>query len=155
MPDALQAQQLLDQAKARLLQRTGPARMTPSVSLVPRNGLRIVGRLLGNAEYRQTTDGRPWVHLIVDHRKDQFMVANATGATAVIEDETFGGEVRVTLEDAFLSAAGETCKRATLLSAQHEAEIVVICHNGQEGDGSNPGEWRLMPRVWGKGISTP
>ena len=58
-------------------------------------------------------------------------------------------------EDAFLSAAGETCKRATLLSAQHEAEIVVICHNGQEGDGSNPGEWRLMPRVWGKGISTP
>ena len=59
----------------------------------------------------------------------QFMVANATGATAVIEDETFGGEVRVTLEDAFLSAAGETCKRATLLSAQHEAEIVVICHN--------------------------
>ena len=44
----------------------------------------------------------------------QFMVANATGATAVIEDETFGGEVRVTLEDAFLSAAGETCKRATL-----------------------------------------
>ena len=85
----------------------------------------------------------------------QFMVANATGATAVIEDETFGGEVRVTLEDAFLSAAGETCKRATLLSAQHEAEIVVICHNGQEGDGSTPGEWRLMPRVWGKGISTP
>ena len=85
----------------------------------------------------------------------QFMVANATGATAVIEDETFGGEVRVTLEDAFLSAAGETCKRATLLSAQHEAEIVVICHNGQEGDESNPGEWRLMPRVWGKGITTP
>ena len=85
----------------------------------------------------------------------QFMVANATGATAVIEDETFGGEVRVTLEDAFLSAAGETCKRATLLSAQHEAEIIVICHNGQEGDESNPGEWRLMPRVWGKGITTP
>ena len=68
----------------------------------------------------------------------QFMVANATGATAVIEDETFGGEVRV-----------------TLLSAQHEAEIIVICHNGQEGDESNPGEWRLMPRVWGKGITTP
>ena len=85
----------------------------------------------------------------------QFMVANTAGATAVIEDETFGGEVRVTLEDAFLSAAGETCKRATLLSAQHEAEIVVICHNGQGGDESSPGEWRLMPRVWGKGITTP
>ena len=71
----------------------------------------------------------------------QFMVANTAGATAVI--------------DAFLSAAGETCKRATLLSAQHEAEIVVICHNGQGGDESSPGEWRLMPRVWGKGITTP
>ena len=45
----------------------------------------------------------------------QFMVANATGATAVIEDETFGGEVRVTLEDAFLSAAGETCKLLAVL----------------------------------------
>ncbi|MFQ8735367.1 MAG: DVU3141 family protein [Bilophila wadsworthia] len=75
----------------------------------------------------------------------QFMVANATGATAVIEDETFGGEVRVTLEDAFLSAAGETCKRATLLSAQHEAEIVVICHNGQEGDGSTPANGGSCP----------
>ena len=40
-------------------------------------------------------------------------------------------------------------------AAQHEAEIIVICHNGQEGDESNPGEWRLMPRVWGKGITTP
>ena len=59
----------------------------------------------------------------------QFMVANATGATAVIEDETFGGEVRVTLEDAFLSAAGETCKRATLLSAQHEAEMKTKLQN--------------------------
>ena len=85
----------------------------------------------------------------------RFMVANTPGATALIEDATFGGEVRITLEDTFLSAAGETCKRATLLSASHEAEIIVICHNGQDGDESNPDEWRLMPRVWGKGISTP
>lgn len=85
----------------------------------------------------------------------QFMVANSTGAAALVDDETFGGEVRVTLEDTFLSAAGETCKRATVLSAQHEAEIIVICHNGQAGDETNPSEWRLMPRVWGKGISTP
>lgn len=85
----------------------------------------------------------------------QFVVANTAGATALIEDETFGGEVRVTVEDTFLSAAGESCKRATLLSAQHEAEIIVICHNGPEGDESDPAEWRLMPRVWGKGIATP
>ena len=38
----------------------------------------------------------------------QFMVANAPGATALIQDDGFGGEVRVTLEDTFLSAAGET-----------------------------------------------
>lgn len=49
----------------------------------------------------------------------QFMVANATGATAVIEDETFGGEVRVTLEDAFLSqrakpASGLLCFRRSM-----------------------------------------
>lgn len=85
----------------------------------------------------------------------RFMVANTSGATALIEDDVFGGEVRVTVEDTFLSAAGETCKRATVLSAQHEAEIIVICHNGQEGDESDPAEWRLMPRVWGKGIATP
>ncbi len=85
----------------------------------------------------------------------QFMVANPAGTTAMIQDEAFGGEVRVTLEGSFLSAAGETCRRATVLSAQHEAEIVIICHNGQGGDESNPGEWRMMPRVWGKGISTP
>ncbi|KDB53909.1 hypothetical protein X805_04630 [Sphaerotilus natans subsp. natans DSM 6575] len=61
------AQHLLDQAKARLLTRaTGPARMTPSISLVPRQGLRVVGRLQGDAVYRQTTDGRPSVHVVVD-----------------------------------------------------------------------------------------
>ena len=46
----------------------------------------------------------------------QFMVANATGATAVIEDETFGGEVRVTLEDAFRAkpASGLLCFRRSM-----------------------------------------
>lgn len=78
----------------------------------------------------------------------QFMVSNAPGATALIQDDTFGGEVRVTLEDSFVSAAGETCKRATLLSLQQEAEIVVICRNGDQ----NIGHWRLIPRIWGRGI---
>lgn len=79
----------------------------------------------------------------------QFMISNTPGATALIQDESFGGEVRITLEDAFLSAAGDTCKRATLLSEQHEAEIVVICRNKTND------EWKLMPRVWGRGIPTP
>ena len=76
-----------------------------------------------------------------------FMIANEPGATSVVEDEAFGGEVRVSLDETFTSAAGETCKRATLLSARHEAEIVVVCH-----DPSVEGEWRLMPRVWGRGL---
>ncbi len=78
----------------------------------------------------------------------QFMVSNSPGATALIQDETFGGEVRVSLEDSFVSAAGETCKRATLLSAQQEAEIIVICRSEDSGTG----HWRLMPRIWGRGI---
>ena len=78
----------------------------------------------------------------------QFMVSNSPGATALIQDESFGGEVRVSLEDAFVSAAGETCKRATLLSSQQEAEIVVICRS----EGPNQDHWRLMPRIWGRGI---
>lgn len=84
----------------------------------------------------------------------QFMVSNATGATSIIDDAQFGGEVRVTLEDTFLSAAGETCKRATLVSGTHEAEVVVICKTTAEDEiGTTPDEnWRLMPRVWGRGI---
>ena len=78
----------------------------------------------------------------------QFMVSNSPGATALIQDETFGGEVRVSLEDSFVSAAGETCKRATLLSPQQEAEIIVICHSNESGSG----HWKLMPRIWGRGI---
>lgn len=76
-----------------------------------------------------------------------FMINNPAGTSEVLVDEDFGGNVRVTLEDVFLSAAGETCKRATLLSGGHEAEIVIICRNPDE-------TWRLMPRVWGRGLSS-
>lgn len=82
-----------------------------------------------------------------------FMAVNAPGASAVVIDADFGGEVEVTIEEAFVSAAGESCKRATLLSAGHDAEIVVIC-GGSEADGVSPEGWRLMPRVWGKGIQS-
>lgn len=84
----------------------------------------------------------------------QFMISNTTGATSIINDAQFGGEVRITLEDTFLSAAGETCKRATLVSSSHEAEVVVICKTTTEEKTTPSSEksWRLMPRVWGKGI---
>lgn len=75
----------------------------------------------------------------------QFMTMNDSGATSVIDDPEFGGEVRVTLEEAFVSAAGETCRRATVLSARQEAEVVVICRNAA-------GNWVFAPRVWGRGL---
>ena len=55
---------------------------------------------------------------------------------------------RVTLDDSFTSAKGESCKRATVLAGQREAEVVVICRNAE-------GQWRMAPRVWGQGIDTP
>lgn len=75
----------------------------------------------------------------------QFMIANAPGASAVLDDPQFGDGIRVTLEDSFMSAAGEICKRATVLSASQEAEIVVACREAERG-------WILAPRIWGQGI---
>lgn len=75
MTDAI-AQQLLDQAKDRLLKRTtGPARMTPSISLIPRQGLRVVGRLQSDAVYRQTPDGSPSVYAVVEQGEPHAMWA--------------------------------------------------------------------------------
>lgn len=76
----------------------------------------------------------------------QFMIANSPGASAVLDDPQFGEGIRVTLEDSFMSAAGETCKRATVLSASQEAEIVVACRDAERG-------WVLAPRIWGQGIA--
>lgn len=74
-----------------------------------------------------------------------FMIANAPGTSAVLSDPEFGEDIRVTLEENFISASGETCKRATLLSATQEAEIVVACR-------SSDGRWQLAPRIWGNGL---
>lgn len=76
----------------------------------------------------------------------QFMIESTPGNTSVLDDPVFGPEVRITLETAFLSASGEDCRRATVLSLQQEAEIVVICRNPE-------GQWTLAPRIWGRGLS--
>lgn len=77
-----------------------------------------------------------------------FMTQNEPGASSSLTDGNFGGNVRVTMEESFLSAGNELCKRATVLSSQQEAEIVVICRPAYSGD---DGAWRLAPRVWGNG----
>lgn len=75
----------------------------------------------------------------------EFITANVPGASAVLHDPEFGEDIRVTLEEDFTSAGGETCKRATLLSVAQEAEVVVACR-------SSDGRWQLAPRIWGTGL---
>ena len=68
-----------------------------------------------------------------------------SGATVDVEDAEFGGAASVTVGESFISASGEECRRGSVLSAAHEAEVVVICR--PEG-----GFWRLAPRIWGQGM---
>ena len=74
----------------------------------------------------------------------QFISMNNAGAQASIDDPAFGGVVDVMVEGSFTSASGRDCRRAVVSQPPHEAEIVVIC---RQGDG-----WELMPRVWGRGL---
>lgn len=77
---------------------------------------------------------------------ENFLINAAPGASTTLDDPQFGRQVHVLLEDNFVSASGEDCKRATVRSQRQEAEVVVICRDGQ-------GVWRLAPRVWGQGLT--
>ena len=74
----------------------------------------------------------------------QFISMNNTGAQASIEDPAFGGLVDVMVEGSFTSATGRDCRRAVVSRPPHEAEIVILCRQGEN--------WELMPRVWGRGL---
>ena len=74
----------------------------------------------------------------------QFISMNNKGAQASIDDPSFGGLVDVMVEDSFTSATGRDCRRAVVSRPPHEAEIVVLCRQGES--------WELMPRVWGRGL---
>ena len=79
---------------------------------------------------------------------EAYLISASAGESTTLDDPAFGKSVRVTLDDGFTSAKGEECKRATVLAGQKEAEVVVICRDGE-------GQWRMAPRVWGQGIDTP
>lgn len=79
---------------------------------------------------------------------ETFLINAAPGASTTLDDPQFGPQVHVLLEDNFISASGEDCRRATVRSQRQEAEVVVICRDGQ-------GVWRLAPRVWGQGLTPP
>lgn len=79
---------------------------------------------------------------------EAYMISARPGSSASLDDPEFGLAVRVTVDDVFTSAKGENCKRGTVLAGQKEAEVVVICRDGQ-------GRWQMAPRVWGQGIDIP
>ena len=74
----------------------------------------------------------------------QFISMNNAGAQASIDDPAFGGLVDVMVEGSFTSASGRDCRRAVVSQPPHEAEIVILCRQG-EG-------WQLKPRVLGRGL---
>ncbi len=79
---------------------------------------------------------------------ERFMVVRTPGgpdSTGVVSDPEFGENLRIVLEQEFLSASGETCRRASLLSQNGESEVVIMCRD-------KTGEWRLAPRLWGQGL---
>lgn len=74
----------------------------------------------------------------------QFISLNSAGAHASIEDPNFGGLVDIMVEESFTAASGRECRRAIVSQPPHEAEIIILCRQG-EG-------WELMPRIWGRGL---
>ena len=78
----------------------------------------------------------------------EFIISHTPGsanATGTVSDPEFGENLRIVLEHEFLSASGETCRRASLFSQRGEAEVVVMCRDAA-------GEWVMAPRVWGQGL---
>ena len=72
-----------------------------------------------------------------------FMSSAQPAASAHLDDPAFGNAILVTQEEAFVSASGEDCRRATVVAGEREAEMVVVCRT-EEGQA-----WRMMPRIMG------
>ena len=52
---------------------------------------------------------------------EAFLAAELPGQSIVLDDPEFGENIRVTVEDMFVSANGEHCKRGIFLSGKMEA----------------------------------
>lgn len=79
---------------------------------------------------------------------EQFILSRTPGASSAVgtvSDPAFGENLRIVLEQEYLSGAGETCRRASLFSPRGEAEVVVMCRDAS-------GLWTMAPRVWGIGL---
>lgn len=79
----------------------------------------------------------------------EFIIQHQPGAAdsvGTVSDPEFGENLRIVLEQEFLSASGQNCRRASLFSAHGEAEVVIMCRAAD-------GAWIMAPRVWGRGLS--
>ena len=74
-----------------------------------------------------------------------YMIEHQAGDSTTLDDPDFGTGILVTMQDNFVSASGNICKRASLLARQKESEMAVICLDAN-------GHWVLAPRIWGQGI---
>lgn len=66
-------------------------------------------------------------------------------SSTVLDDPEFGEKVKVSAGEFFVSASGAECRRGTVVSAGHEAEVIVVCKDAN-------GFWQLAPRIWGQGL---
>ena len=72
-----------------------------------------------------------------------FMASALPATSARLDDPDFGSGILVTQEEAFVSASSEDCRRATVITREREAEMVVICRTEQ----GRP--WKMLPRIMG------
>lgn len=79
----------------------------------------------------------------------EFIMKHTPGSAdsvGTVSDPEFGENIRIVLEQEFLSASGQHCRRASLFSVHGEAEVVIMCRDDN-------GAWTMAPRVWGQGLS--
>lgn len=79
----------------------------------------------------------------------EFIIRHTPGAAdavGTVSDPEFGENIRIVLEQEFLSASGQHCRRASLFSVHGEVEVVIMCRDDN-------GAWSMAPRVWGQGLS--
>lgn len=75
----------------------------------------------------------------------EFVIGGIAGAKTVVDDPEFGMDITVIIQDTFISASGEECKRATLLAQDKQAEIIAMCRKADA-------PWTMAPRIWGQGL---
>ena len=72
-----------------------------------------------------------------------YMISATAGEATTLDDPDFGQGITVTMGENFTSAKGEECRRGSVRTTAHEAEVVVICRQ-------DSGVWRMAPRIWGQ-----